>query len=109
MSRNVATFVIAVDGQITSDALLDDVVIVTHHMSVVASPVEFGIAIDQLGVSVLVSVDDGSDSGDLSNKVHGIFVEGLPVVFLRDLAFIVKVGELGVLLEVQKRHGEHGH
>lgn len=109
VSRHVATFVVAVNGQVTSDALLDDVVVITHHVSVVASPVELRVAFDELRVSVLVSVDDSGDSRDLSDEVHGILVEGLPVVLLGDLTLVVEVSELRVLLQVEQSHREHGH
>lgn len=97
------------NGEISSDEFLDDIVVVSHHVSVVTSPIEFGVTLNWLGVSVLMTIDKSSNSRDLSNEVHGIFVEGLPVVFLGDLSFIVKMSELRRLLEVEDSHGEHGH
>jgi len=101
--------VIAVNGEISSDEFLDDGVVVSHHVSVVSSPIKFGITINWLGVSVLVAIDKSSNSRDLSNEIHGIFVEGLPVVLLGDFAFIVEMSELRRLLEIEDSHGEHGH
>ena len=100
---------IAVNGEISSDEFLDDGVVVSHHVSVVSSPIKFGITINWLGVSVLVAIDKSSNSRDLSNEIHGIFVEGLPVVLLGDFAFIVEMSELRRLLEIEDSHGEHGH
>jgi hypothetical protein len=100
---------IAVNGEISSDEFLDNSVVVSHHVSVVSSPVKLGITLNWLGVSVLVAIDKSSNSRDLSNEVHGIFVEGLPVVLLGDFAFIVEMSELGGLLEIEDSHGEHGH
>lgn len=39
MGRNVTTFVITMDTQVTSNALLNYVLFETHHVSVVTSPI----------------------------------------------------------------------
>jgi len=35
-----------VNGEISSDEFLDDGVVVSHHVSVVSSPIKFGVAIN---------------------------------------------------------------
>lgn len=46
VSRDITTFVITVNGEISSDEFLDNSVVVSHHVSVVSSPIKFGIAIN---------------------------------------------------------------
>ena len=56
-----------------------------------------------------MTIDNSSNSRNLSNEIHGIFVERLPVVLLGDFAFIIEMSELGGLLKIKDSHGEHGH
>jgi len=58
-----------------------------------------------------MSVDQSGDSGDLGDQVHGIFVDGVPVLGLVD-TLSVSLGEFRVGLEVedgsrQLSHGVH--
>lgn len=58
-----------------------------------------------------MSVDQSGDSGDLGDQVHGIFVDGIPVLGLVD-TLSVSLGEFGARLEVedgsrQLSHGVH--
>jgi hypothetical protein len=111
MGRDVTTFVIRVDGQITSNAFLDFVLLITQLVSEVTSPIEVGVRSNNITTFVEMSVDQSGDSGDLGDQVHGIFVDGIPVLGLVD-TLSVSLGEFRVGLEVedgsrQLSHGVH--
>jgi len=111
VGRDVTTFVIGVDGQITSNAFLDFVLSVTQLVGKVASPIEVLVSSDDVTTFVEMSVDQGSDSGHLGDKIHTIFVDGVPVLGLVD-TLSVSLGEFGARLEVEEgsrqlSHGVH--
>lgn len=77
-------------------------------MGVVAGPVEVGVGVDDVAILVNVSIDEGSNSGELGHQVHGVFVGDFPVSgFMETVS--VSLSELGVGLEVQEGGGELSH
>ena len=58
---DVASLVVGVDGEVSSDALLHLVVVEAEHVREVACPVERVIGFDELRVVVLVAVDGSAD------------------------------------------------
>lgn len=43
VGRDVTTFMVRVNAQVSSDAFLDFVLLITQHLSVVTSPIEVGV------------------------------------------------------------------
>lgn len=111
VGRDVTTFVIRMDGQITSNAFSDFVLLITQLVSKVTSPIEVGVRGNDITTFIEVSVDQSRDSGDFGNKIHGIFVDGVPVLGLVD-TLSVGFSEFTVGLEMedgnrQLSHGVH--
>lgn len=108
VSTDVTTFVITVNGEVSSDSFLNFRSFVTHHVSVVGSPIEVLVGVDNLTFLVFVSVNKGGKSGDLGDKTDDIFVSGAPVLGLVD-TLLVSLSELTGRLEVEESNGELGH
>lgn len=108
VGRDVSSFVITVDSEVSSEALSSTMIIESEHVSVVSSPVELGVSGDELTILVLVSVDESGESGDSGNEVDGVLINALPVLGLVDTA-VVSLVELRLSLEEQEGHGELSH
>ena len=96
------------NGEVASDGLLDLSSFEAHHMSVVTSPIEVPVRVDGLTLLVSVSVDESSESWDLSDQTDDIIVARIPVLGLVDT---IRIGfsELAGWLETEKSHRELSH
>lgn len=109
VSGNVSSLMVSVDGQISSEALLDSLTVESEHVSVVSSPVQVWVGWDDITVVVLMSVNDGSNFGNLGSQIKRIFQVVLPVVLLVGLSSSIDLVEFRVSLFVQDGHREHSH
>mmetsp|Transcript_31332 Transcript_31332/g.56877 ORF Transcript_31332/g.56877 Transcript_31332/m.56877 type:complete len:423 (-) Transcript_31332:174-1442(-) len=108
VGRDVATLVVGVDGLVETHHLDAAGIVVAHLVGEVGGPIELGIGLNDGSVLVGTTVDNGSELGKLGNEIHGVLVDGVPVLGLVD-AGGVGLGELGVLLESHDTDGELGH
>lgn len=106
---NVSSLMVSMDGQISSEALLDSLTVESEHVSVVSSPVQVWVGWDDITVVVLMSVNDGSNFGNLGSQIKRIFQVVLPVVLLVGLSSSIDLVEFRVSLFVQDGHREHSH
>lgn len=56
--------------------------VLAHHDCQVSSPVQVGVYCDLLTTSVCVVVNGRSDSWELAQQIHGVFIHRLPVLGL---------------------------
>lgn len=108
VGRDVTTFVITVDGEVTSEAFLDFVLLITQHVSEVSSPVEVWVSGNDITTLVEVSVDQSGDSWHLGNEVDTILVDWVPVLGFMD-TLSVSLGEFTVGLEVEEGSRQLSH
>lgn len=94
MGRHVASFVIGVDGEVTSEALTEFEGVITHHVGIVASQVQSILRFNRI-TEILVTVNVSSQLRDFGDHIKCIFQSWFPVLGLVDTAG-VGFGELGV-------------
>lgn len=86
--RNIATFVITVNGQIETHQLGELLVVEAQHACVVGRPIQFGVdGSTHFSALVRVTVDGGGNDRQLRNQIHAVFVHRLPVLGLLDSLF----------------------
>ncbi|KAH3662858.1 hypothetical protein OGATHE_004434 [Ogataea polymorpha] len=107
--RHVTTLVVGVNGQIQSHKFKELWVgAVTKHVGKVSTVVQAGVHGGNLTVLEHVSVDSGGDDWQLGQKLDGVFVGVLPVLFFVDTCCIC-LGELGLRLQSSHSNRELGH
>lgn len=106
--RDISSLMIRVNGKISSNALLHLMLVEPKHVREVASPIESVIRSDEVATVVLVPVDSGADVRQLGKQIHRILEIMLPVLSLVG-SRLISLEELAVDLQVEHRHGEHGH
>lgn len=109
MSRDVATFVIGVDGEVQTHKFNKVLVAFeAQELREVVRVVLVGFNFGQLAILVDVAVDASSNLGQLGNQVHSVLKGRLPVLGLVDT---LRVGlcKDGVVLEGVDGQGELGH
>lgn len=110
---NVSTFVVRVNGQVQSHQLDETgIVSVAEHVGQVPRVVLGRVNGGDLAVSVDVLENSTGNGGKLGDQVHGILVDGLPVVLLGG-TLGVSLGERRVVVERsdgerELRHGVQG-
>jgi hypothetical protein len=110
VSRNVATFVVSVDGEVEAEALLEGIVVHAHLDGEVGSPILVGRGSDDVsGALGETVVDHSSDGGSAGNAVERVIESESPVVALVGLTLRVSLVELGASLESEDTHGELSH
>ena len=97
------------NGQIKSHKLGEVGIIVAKHACEVSRPILVDIdGANARALAIQISVNDGGNSRQLSNQVHGVLVHVLPVVGLVD-ALRVGLGELALALKRVDGRAELGH
>lgn len=101
---HVSSFVVTVDGEVSSDALSHSKAIISHHVSVVSGHIEVGVRFDEFSIEIVVSVDDGSKFGEFGDEVQGVFEARFPVFRFVDSS-LVGSREVTVGLKVKDSGG----
>lgn len=109
VGRDVSTLVVRVNGHVETHQLDESGVIsVTEHVGQVPRVILGRVDGGNLAVSVDVLEDSTGDGGQLGDQVHGILIDGLPVVLLgRTLG--ISLGERGIMVERGDGEGELRH
>jgi len=109
VGRDVATFVIGVDGEVKSHELDELGIIESDHVAVVGGPVKARVSGGKVTVLAVEVVEDLSGDGrKVGDAVHAIFVDIFPVGGLVD-TLGVSLGELGLRVHESNGGGELGH
>jgi hypothetical protein len=109
VGRDVATLVVAVDGEVEPHDLVEGGAVEAEHTGKVGRVVELGVILGRALTTVeAVAVDDGGSLREPCNEVENVLKSGLPVLGLVD-AVLVGAGELAVRLHGEGCSGELGH
>lgn len=113
VSRNVATFVVTVEGEVETEKILEALVLLAslaQHGSKVVRPIllEIDLGGESTATTVRVLVDLSSNGGQLGEQFNAVVKGGLPVVSLVE-ALLIGLGELGVVVEGRDSNGKLGH
>ena len=69
-------------------------------MRQVSGPVQVGVMRDLIAAEVSIPVDEGCDAWELGNEVHGVLIDGIPVVFLGG-TLCIRLGKAALRLRGQ--------
>ena len=108
VGRDVAAFVVSVDGHVETHELDKFGVVVAEEFREVCGPVQVWVDLADLAILVDVAVDTGSDKGQLGNEVHRVFVNVFPVRRLVH-ARSIGLGEAAFVLEGSDGERELAH
>jgi len=96
VGRDVATFVVGVDGEVKSHELNELGIVESNHVAVVGRPIKTRLSGGKVAVLAVEVVEDlAGDGRKVGDAVHAIFVDIFPVGGLVN-ALGVSLGELGL-------------
>ncbi len=108
VGAHVPALVVTVKNQIQSHQLVILRIVNAHHVGEVRTPIQPPNSSDPLSVLISPAIDIGGNGRKLSQKVHHVFIHGIPQLGLGN-ALIVLPYKLGTRLKRENANGELSH